>query len=137
MLLADWRCELMRHAIRFGEGPRIEPVIDKEVWRLTEDFRVEIDGALIVVPEGFMTDGASIPRFLWRLCGHPMLTKRFPIAVTHDFIYAEGLGYTRVEADEIYRDGLIVLGFKPRVASLEYYGIRLFGGSHWEGGSSV
>lgn len=124
---------MMRHKIEFGEGPKIEPVIEKEVWRLTEDFHVEIDCALIVVPKGFLTDGASIPRLLWRLCGHPMMTRRFPIAVTHDFIYAEGLGYTRKAADEIYRDGLIVLGFKPMIATLEYDGIRIFGGNHWEG----
>ena len=124
----------MRHVIRFGEGPKVEPVIEQEVWRLIEDFHVEIDGALVVVPKGFLTDGASVPRFLWRICGHPMTTKRFPIAVTHDFIYAEGLGYTRQEADEIYRDGLIVLGFSSIVADIEYYPIRWFGGSHWEGG---
>lgn len=136
----------MRHVIKFGEGPKVEPVIDQEVWRLTEDFRVEIDGALIVVPKGFLTDGASIPRFLWRFCGHPMQTKRFPIAVTHDFIYAEGgklegrnslrpqpPTITRRDADAIYRDGLTALNFPRLAASLEYWMIRLFGGKHWEG----
>ena len=142
--------------IGFGDGPKIEPLIKAEVWRLTEDFVCHVYGPrgrlTITVPKGFLTDGASIPRFLWRFCGHPMMTRRIRIAVVHDFIYAERgkvsvrivlegrnslrpsqpQTLTRQEADALYRDGLICLGFKGWKATLEYWMIRIFGGSHWE-----
>lgn len=125
----------MAHVISFGEGPKVEPVVKSEVWRLTEDFCCRVDDTQIIVPKGFLTDGASIPRFLWRICGHPMTTKRFPIAVVHDFIYSLGdknrWGYTRADADGIYRDGLVVLEFSKWKANTEYYAIKFFGGSHW------
>lgn len=113
--------------------PKVEPVVESEVWRLAEDWHVTINGLCFTVPAGFMTDGASIPRFLWRLCGHPMTTKRFPVALLHDWLYAEGERLTRAEADEIYHDSLCDLGFSKWKAWLEYKAIRIFGGSHWEG----
>lgn len=117
--------------IHFSEGPKVEPVVESEVWRLTEDFCCRVDSSLFIVPKGFLTDGASIPRFLWRLCGHPMTTKRFPIAVVHDYLYSEPGGRTRAEVDELYRDGLVELGLPKWKANVEYAAIRLFGGSHW------
>lgn len=114
--------------------PKIQPSADGgECWVLVEDFHVLVDGMMFAVPAGFKTDGASIPRFLWRLCGHPLETRRFPIAVLHDRLYEEGaaLGLTRQQVDEIYRDGLIALGYGKWAAATEYYAIRLCGGSHW------
>ena len=114
--------------------PKIQPSADGgECWVLVEDFHVLVDGMMFTVPAGFKTDGASIPRFLWRLCGHPMTTRRFPIAVFHDWLYDEGaaLGLTRQQVDEIYRDGLLSLGYGKWTAATKYYALRLFGGSRW------
>lgn len=114
--------------------PKIQPSADGgECWVLVEDFHVLVDGMMFTVPAGFKTDGASIPRLLWRLCGHPLETRRFPIAVLHDWLYEEGaaLGLTRQQVDEIYRDGLLSLGYGKWTAATEYYAIRLFGGSRW------
>lgn len=116
--------------VKFINKPIIEPV-DDECWRLMTDFYVEVDGLPYTVETGFVTDGASIPRFLWRLCGHPMSTKRLPAAVFHDWLYDHPLTFTRADADAIYRDGLIALGFSRFKANLEYYALRLFGGSHY------
>ena len=112
--------------------PKIQPSAeDGECWVLVEDFHVLVDGMMFTVPAGFKTDGASIPRFLWRLCGHPLETRRFPIAVLHDWLYEVDQGLTRQQVDEIYRDGLVSLGYGKWTANTEYYAIRLFGGSRW------
>lgn len=112
--------------------PKIQPSAeDGECWVLVEDFHVLVDGMMFTVPAGFKTDGASIPRFLWRLCGHPLETRRFPIAVLHDWLYEVDQGLTRQQVDEIYRDGLVSLGFSKFAANTEYYALRLFGGSRW------
>ena len=117
--------------------PRIEPVVDGNVWMVFEDWHVSINGRSFVVPKGFVTDGASIPRLLWRICGHPMTTRRFPIALLHDWLYSEegykATGLTRKEADLIYYYGLRDLGFGVGSALVEYEMVRIFGGSHWEG----
>ena len=118
--------------VKFINRPRIEPYGD-ECWRLVGDFYVEVDGLPYTVPRDFITDGASIPRLLWRICGHPMSTKRLPIAVFHDWLYYEAVLLPREEADKIYRAGLMALGFPRWKAELEYYAIRWFGGSHYEG----
>ena len=114
--------------------PRIEPVgTSDETWRLVEDYHADIGGYMIVVPAGFVTDGASIPRFLWRLCGHPMSTRRFPAAVIHDWLYSGAVPCDNKFADGIYRDALVLLGFPRWKAELEYCTLRLCGGAHWKG----
>ena len=118
--------------IEFEDMPKVEPMLDGgECWVLVADFHAKVDGMAFTVPAGFVTDGASIPRFLWRLCGHPLETRRFPIAVLHDWLYEADLGLTRQQVDEIYRDGLLSLGYGKWTAATEYYAIRLFGGSRW------
>ena len=118
--------------VEFEDLPKVEPMLDGgECWVLVADFHVLVDGMMFTVPAGFVTDGASIPRFLWRLCGHPLETRRFPVAVLHDWLYEADLGLTRQQVDEIYRDGLLSLGYGKWTANTEYYAIRLFGGSRW------
>ena len=33
-------------------------------WELAKDFKYELDGTKYVIPEGFVFDGASVPKFL-------------------------------------------------------------------------
>lgn len=120
--------------VQFINKPVIEPMPGEESWRLVYDFYVQVAGLPFTVPAGFITDGASIPRFLWRLCGHPMSTSRLPIAIFHDYLYAGSQSFPRKEADRVYRDGLIKpLGFPRWKAELEYYALRMFGGAHYKG----
>ena len=44
-------------------------------------------GLYITVPAYFITDGASIPRTLWPVIGHPFKADVFQAAVVHDFLY--------------------------------------------------
>lgn len=69
---------IIRHAIaELGETDSV----------LMEDWRVEVCGFRFTVPAGVSTDGASIPRFLWRVCGHPYESPRLYAALLHDWIY--------------------------------------------------
>ena len=89
------------------------------------------------IPIGFETDGASIPRFLWTLCGHPMQKPRLYAALVHDWLYEEGSkdGWTRREADMAYRAMLVQFRWRGRFsrlcAALEYYALRMFGASRF------
>ena len=114
-------------------------------WVLTQAFRVIVGTThRLVCPENMWTDGASIPRFFWRLIGHPMTSSFVKAAVIHDAGYMNKLewsyqedgewvveSHTRKEVDEL----LLALLKDLKVAwwrrKLMYRAVRWFGGSHW------
>lgn len=110
-------------------------IIDNELK--DEDFRVlrtltlEITDALtIVIHKGYISDGASVPRFFWRLLSPKMNKCTLTPSIVHDYLYETKL-CTRKEADEWYYNALIENGYPKWKAMLTYAGVRLFGGSHW------
>ena len=118
--------------ITYATTPSLSPIINGELWEISKDWHVTVRGNKETLPRGFITDGASIPRILWRVCGHPMTTKRIIPAIVHDAIYDGTIfSYTRKEADEIFRDGIIEAGWPKWKAHIEYAALRLFGFSHW------
>jgi hypothetical protein len=57
-------------------------------WKLEQDFGfVRDDGLMIIAQAGEHTDGASIPRFLWRVLGHPFHKGNRFWAIPHDAGY--------------------------------------------------
>ena len=52
----------------------------EKVKLLAEFTYVAADGRTIIVPKGFETDGATIPRFLWPIYGHPFYKKNIRAA---------------------------------------------------------
>lgn len=120
----------MDHAIEF-ERPLMSPNKDG-TWSLMADWSVYLGGHWFRLPSGFVTDGASIPRFLWRLCGTPMDVPRLYAALVHDWLYSGGdPDATRADADLVYREILVALDYPRIKAYIEYYALRLLGGSHW------
>lgn len=110
------------------------PMKDGEGAVLMREWAVCVRGKWFLVPAGFETDGASIPRSLWRVCGHPLQYPRVYAALLHDYIYGGGgrdVCPTRADADAVYRDLLIDLGWGKVSSYTEFYALRLFGGSHW------
>ena len=57
-------------------------------WKLAQDFGfVRDDGIMIIAQSGGHTDGASIPRLLWRVIGHPFRRANRFWAIPHDAGY--------------------------------------------------
>ena len=56
-----------------------------QLWRLSKPLVWESDEELIIVPEGFLTDGASIPRAVWWFAS-PMTGQHSRAAVLHDYL---------------------------------------------------
>ena len=100
---------------------------------LMEDWHInDVCGYRFTVPSGTRTDGASIPRFLWRLCGHPLQAPRVYAATLHDWLYGgAAMGITRKEADRCYYALLRHFGVAGWRAKTEYYALRLFGARHY------
>ena len=118
----------MAHMTMFPSAPILRAV-DRDRWMVERDYVDQRTGLLIL--RGFIFDGASIPRGLWRVCGHPMRGDILPAALLHDAEYAAQFG-DRKTADEWFRSNLELLGMGPFRAWLFYVAVRVFGGISWK-----
>lgn len=82
------------------------------------------------IPAGFVSDGASVPRFLWRLLSPAVDGATLWASIVHDWSYAHAIT-TRDQCDVMYKKQLIEDGYPRWKAQLTYLGLRLFGASHW------
>jgi hypothetical protein len=111
-------------------------------WEITKDFHYSINSNDLVIPKGFIFDGASVPKFL-RSWLSPMGVLLVG-GLIHDYGYkyqtllskgkktCYGLK-TQKDMDIIFRDiNISVNGFKM-INYLAYYALRLGGFFAWKG----
>lgn len=105
-------------------------------WRLEEPLSYEVgflgSGRRITVPEGYETDGASIPRWLWSIL--PAWGRYSRAALVHDYLYdclIAGVPHkearTRAAADEVFLEAMLVSDVSRLVAHMMWACVRLFG----------
>jgi hypothetical protein len=109
---------------------RVEQVDDSH-WRLTDEFVYDSDvaHARIVVPAGFVTDFASVPRIpiaFW-LVGDTA----HAAAVVHDYLYATGI-FPKAVADDVLYEAMVTSGMPAWRCHLIYWGVRLGGRHAWD-----
>jgi hypothetical protein len=78
----------------------------------------------VTAPIGFWTDGASVPRILWRV--YPPFGKYFRAAVIHDYLYYSGV-FVRSKCDHIFREAILACGCSRVTAWTLYTGVRVGG----------
>ena len=104
-------------------------------FTLREPLWIDWGGRLLIVPYGFESDGASVPRFFWRLVFPPSDNRALRAAFAHDYIYrTHPAGWTKAEADAMFFDLLVADGIPVFRAYLAYLGVHFFGGSAWKAG---
>ncbi|MGL5447432.1 MAG: DUF1353 domain-containing protein [Rhabdaerophilum sp.] len=112
---------------------------DCRVWRLEEPLQYEIgalgSGALIIVPKGFETDGASIPRLLQGIL--PAWGRWSRAAIIHDYLCRAidqaspvgvrgwGIVGQRKQADDIFHEAMIVSDVPRPLAFIMWAAVRL------------
>jgi hypothetical protein len=112
-------------------APILKPFADNRDWALTEDvvYHVGSSDVTIAVPEGFVTDFASIPQIFWS-AGLSPDGRYSKAAIVHDYLYWTQL-CTRKQADNI----LLIAMEESEVGSitrtLVYEGVRLGGSRAW------
>lgn len=79
---------------------------------------------VIVVPKGFITDWASVPRALWSVI--PPRGEYSKAVLVHDWMYVTAYR-TRKIADRIFLEAMKVLGVKRWKRRLMYIGVRIGG----------
>ena len=107
--------------------PAVLEMLDDYRWRLVEPFEfwlTETPDDVIKVPVGYVTDLASVPRIFWAL--FPPHGRYAKAAIVHDYLYDNALR-TKKEADQIFLDGMRVLGVPWCRREIMYLAVRLFG----------
>ncbi len=93
---------------------------------------ISLSGRIFEVPAGFITDLASVPRFLpglvQALFRGPLQTAS--AAILHDWLYEQGR-VPRSEADALFWEALRAEGERPVGAWVMWAGVRLGGWFRW------
>lgn len=130
--------------------PDLRPVAERGafMYRLYAPFSVEFRNSLsekwkkFTVPEGFLCDGASSPRFLWTLTGFTRDGMHRAAALVHDWLYHNKgwtHGYEHLDGDQLSRkecDRMFFLilrhyGVSDWKARGAYAAVRAFGWIYW------
>lgn len=118
---------------KFTEEILVESVNDK--WVLKRAFKfyyADKEGVPlteVVIAEGFVTDFASTPKFLYPW--FPPIGIYNKAAMVHDFLYSATTPITRAEADKFFLQAMEVLKVPAWKRRLMYFAVRLFGASHY------
>lgn len=112
-------------------------LVDKDgqgTWELMADFhyRSKVLGRDIVVPKGFRTDFASVPRLplSYMLVGNVA----HEAAVVHDWFYVKASGeeVTRKQADDVLYEAAVLAGLAKWRAWLMWTAVRTFSQQFWK-----
>ena len=103
----------------------VEPLV---FWIVYDD-----DYSRCEVPAGFVFDGASVPRFFWRVVSTPFQPKVMRAACIHDYLYRNHIVEKDV-ADEKFKSVLIADGVDKERAETMFTGVRLGGKSAYRNG---
>ena len=110
-------------------------LFEKDFWVVKKEFRYYIDGdsnKLVIVPRGFLTDGATVPRLFWGLI--PPWGRYGQAVVLHDYL-CEFLGYwengqwvtiTRKDADRIFDQAMVDLGVSSTLRRTMYMAVSFY-----------
>ena len=103
----------------------VEVLNDGRTYRLTAPFVVDYERRKFLVPAGFETDFASVPRGLWNI--FPPSGRYSKAAVLHDYLYRVSK-LSRKHCDEIFLNCMNALGVPYPQRYAMYWGVRMFGG---------
>lgn len=107
-------------------------MLDCYQWELLAPFEYHLgtypSSVVLQVPQGTVTDLASIPRVLWTV--FPPHGRWAKAAILHDYLYQTAT-MSRYKADCVFREALQVLGVSKPVCILMYCAVRVFGRAYY------
>ncbi len=103
----------------------------RECVKLKRDLLVDTRFGEVFIPDGFESDGASIPSFAWALVGSPFDPRIIRAAFAHDWGYHTHQ-YTQAQCDQYFLDILREDGHNMTQSEIMYWTLRCFGFMHWE-----
>jgi len=119
--------------VNFPKPPLVRHITTSKCV-LEEDFSctVKVKGVYyhIEIRQGFIFDGASIPRIAWRVVGHPYQMPLLVCALLHDILYASEF-FTQSECDWIFLELMDKVGINWFKRNTIWSAVKLFGGFVW------
>lgn len=105
-------------------------------WQLCQPlaYQSDIAGRVLIVPAGFKTDFASVPRIpiAYWLTGDTA----HPAAVIHDWLYSTG-EFSREKTDAILLEAMAADGVPVWRRYVMYWAVRAFGSNHFGKGPNA
>lgn len=113
---------------------KVHPEDDQgNIVTLLKGIRGKWNGLNYRVPKGFESDGVSTPSILWPIISPPVHPHTIRGGIIHDWLYRhQPRGWTREQADKVFRDVIEEDGLTPLQADLAYIGLRMFGDKAWD-----
>lgn len=110
--------------------PALRPFSDLRAWSLVESFTYRLANTRdsVVIPSGFVTDFASIPKLAQSIIS--ALGSHGLPAILHDYLYWEQ-ACARNQADVLFRKAMEEMGVGPTTAGVMYRAVELGGSSAW------
>lgn len=104
----------------------------QECLEVLEDITYILDDFVVIVPQGFVCDGASVPRFFKDFICPQIDSRTVAAAILHDYIYrTPHILVSRANADYYFYKFSRMDGFPFGKASLAYLGVRIGGASSY------
>ncbi len=99
-------------------------------WRLLKDWKVVIEKNILIIPKGFVTDLASVPRIFWIIIP-PSSTKCRKASIVHDWMYVHQYK-TKSYADKVFLRELLSKDLFMLQAYIMYWAVKLFGKGNYQ-----
>jgi len=107
---------------------------DNMILQISQDVRIHTSWGTVTIPDGFITDGLSIPKFAWSIVG-PTTGRAFLAGLLHDYLYSKesspNFNVDRKVADELFLEAMFNLGIGFR-RNIIYRMVRIFGGRYYK-----
>lgn len=107
-------------------------MLDDNKWKVITPFQYHLgcypSENIIIVPAGFITDLATIPRLFWTIM--PPNGDYAKAAIIHDFLYSSK-PFSRKRCDDILYEAMGVLNVACWRKNVIYWAVRIFGGNKY------
>ncbi|WP_317907107.1 DUF1353 domain-containing protein, partial [Campylobacter jejuni] len=99
---------------------------DKDRFEVIQDYEFALLSFKGIVPQGFKTDGASIPRLFWSLFP-PFKSEYFSACVVHDFLCEKANSRKDYKlADLALKEAMLLLGCSKFKIFVFYHSCNLY-----------
>lgn len=101
-------------------------------FSLLRRYRYISSFGIIHIPEGTITDGASVPRPFWNI--FEPFGEYFGAAIIHDYLYSSAnTEFDRWASDSIFREAMFNIGVPWYRREPIYQAVRMFGSPYFKG----
>ncbi|EAJ6150290.1 DUF1353 domain-containing protein [Campylobacter lari] len=98
----------------------------KDRFEVVKEFEVSLCGLNFIVPKGFISDGASVPRIFWSIYP-PYKSEYFSAAIVHDYLCQKAYSKDDYKlADKVLKEAMIELGCSKVKTFIFYHACNTF-----------